>query len=149
VSLPNGTFGDGVQVQTVQRLSVGFVQQQLVSDDSGFNRIDTFQTYAAQADGLLSGANAGLAQPLQQFFTALNTLSASPTGGTSDIRVRQRFNATFTIEGYGGAATNDAAVQAYLAGLNTHSGGGAATVAADHASTGFGTIAAVPEPPLP
>jgi hypothetical protein len=78
-----------------------------------------------------------------------NTVLASAAGGTTDIRVRQRFNVTDKIEGYGGSATDDAAVAAYLAGLNTHSGGGSATVSADHASTGFGTIAAVTEPPAP
>ena len=36
-----------------------------------------------------------------------------------------------------------------MPGLNTHIGGGAATVAADHNSTGFGNIVSVPEPPSP
>ena len=78
-----------------------------------------------------------------------NTVLASATGGTSDIRVRQRFNEIDKIEGYGGAATDLTAVKAYLAGLNTHSGGGNATVAADLNNTGFGTIVAVTEPPAP
>ncbi|WP_029921512.1 flagellar hook-associated protein FlgK [Nevskia soli] len=79
VTLPNGTVGNGVQVQSVQRLSSGFLQQQLVTDDSGYNRISTYQTFAAQADSLLSDSNAGLAQPLQQFFSALNGLASTPS----------------------------------------------------------------------
>ncbi|WP_164900409.1 hypothetical protein, partial [Mesorhizobium sp. M7A.F.Ca.US.001.02.1.1] len=59
------------------------------------------------------------------------------------------FNVIDKIEGYAGSATDDTAVQAYLASLNSHSGGGAATVAADHNNTGFGTIVGVTEPPLP
>jgi VCBS repeat-containing protein len=78
-----------------------------------------------------------------------NTVSSDPSAGVSDIRVRQRFNFTDKIEGYGGSATDDAAVAAYLASLNTHSGGGAATVTADHSNTGFGTIVGVTEPPAP
>ncbi|RUY16646.1 hypothetical protein EN991_10630, partial [Mesorhizobium sp. M7A.F.Ca.US.005.03.2.1] len=78
-----------------------------------------------------------------------NTLSVDPSAGVTDIRVRQRFNVIDKIEGYAGSATDDTAVQAYLASLNSHSGGGAATVAADHNNTGFGTIVGVTEPPLP
>lgn len=85
VTLPNGSVGNGVQVQTVQRLGSGFLQQQLVSDDSGYNRINTYQGFAAQADSLLSGSNAGLAQPLQQFFSSLNSL----TSGSTSTATRQ------------------------------------------------------------
>jgi flagellar hook-associated protein 1 FlgK len=78
-----GTLGMGVTVQSVQRLSSGFLQQQLVGDNSSYNRVNTFQTFAAQANTLLSGANAGLAQPLQNFFTALNTLAGQPTSSAA------------------------------------------------------------------
>jgi hypothetical protein len=78
-----------------------------------------------------------------------NALSVDPLAGVTDIRVRQRFNYTDKIEGFGGSATDDSAVAAYLAGLNTHIGGGAATVAADHNNSGFGTLVAVTEPPAP
>ncbi|MBL6750918.1 MAG: flagellar hook-associated protein FlgK [Nevskia sp.] len=83
VTLPNGTLGAGVQVQGVQRLSDGFMQTQLVGDDSSYNRISTFQGFAAQADGLLSGNNAGLAQPLQGFFDAVNGLGSNPSSSAS------------------------------------------------------------------
>jgi hypothetical protein len=78
-----------------------------------------------------------------------NTVDSSAAGGTNDIRVRQRFNVTDKIEGYAGSATNDAQVAAYIAGLNSHLGAGTLAVSADHNNTGFGTIAAVPEPPAP
>ncbi|HZR35200.1 MAG TPA: flagellar hook-associated protein FlgK [Nevskia sp.] len=81
--LPNLVVGDGVQVQTVQRLNDGFVQQQLVQDDSSYSRISTFQAYAAQADSLLSGSSSGLAQPLQNFFTALGGLAANAGSSAS------------------------------------------------------------------
>lgn len=85
VTLPSGSVGDGVRVQTVQRLDSGFLQQQLVADDSGYNRISAYQGIAAQADSLLSGSSAGLAQPLQQFFSALNSLSS----GSASTATRQ------------------------------------------------------------
>jgi flagellar hook-associated protein 1 FlgK len=85
VTLPSGTVGNGVQVQTVQRLDSGFLQQQLVSDDSGYSRISSYQGIAAQADSLLSGSSGGLAQPLQSFFSALNSLGS----GASSSATRQ------------------------------------------------------------
>ena len=73
----NGTIGNGVQVLTVDRLGDGLMEQQLVADDSSYNRINTFQTYAAQADSALSSTSSGLSTPLQGFFSALNSLSSS------------------------------------------------------------------------
>ncbi len=98
VTLPSGTVGNGVQVQTVQRLNDAFMQQQLVADDSSYNRINTFQTYSSQADSLMSGSSSGLAQPLQQFFTALNSLSSSPTSSATRqalLSSGQSLSATF------------------------------------------------------
>jgi flagellar hook-associated protein 1 FlgK len=77
--LPSGTIGDGVQVQSVQNLSDQFMQQQVIADSSSYNRINTFETYASQADGALSDSSAGLSAPLQGFFSAVSSLSSSPT----------------------------------------------------------------------
>jgi hypothetical protein len=61
-----------------------------------------------------------------------NTATTSAVG-LFGIRVRQRFAGThFLLEGYAGSATDDAAVQAFLAGQNN-----AATTSADHAGAGF------------
>ena len=45
-----------------------------------------------------------------------NSLSTDPSAGVTDIRVRQRFDVTDRIEGYSGSATDDTAVQTFLAG---------------------------------
>jgi len=108
-ALPNLVLGDGVEVQTVQRLNDVFVQQQLVQDDSSYSRINTFQTYAAQADSLLSGSSSGLAQPLQNFFTALSGLSAN-AGSTAS---RQAL-----LAGAQSLATGFNTLQQQLQGLN-------------------------------
>jgi len=73
-----------------------------------------------------------------------NTLSVDPAAGVTAIRVRQRFNETFRLEGYGGSATDDTAVQTFISGQNN-----GASVAADHSNTGFQFIASVTEPPAP
>jgi len=82
-ALPSGTVGDGVQVQSVQNLSDQFQQQQVVADSSSYNYINTFETYASQADGALSDSSAGLSTPLQNFFSAVNSLSSSPTSSAT------------------------------------------------------------------
>jgi len=82
-ALPSGTVGDGVQVQSVQNLSDQFLQQQVVADSSSYNYINTFETYASQADGALSDSSAGLSAPLQNFFSAVNSLSSSPTSSAT------------------------------------------------------------------
>jgi cytochrome oxidase Cu insertion factor (SCO1/SenC/PrrC family) len=120
------------------------------------NTVSTTTSAALQAirvDGGLTSSQAGAPgtpdNGTLNFDIHGNSLSTDPLAGLTDIRVRQRFNYTDKIEGYAGGATDDAAVQAYLASLNTHIGGGPATVAADHNNTGFGTIVAVTEPPAP
>jgi hypothetical protein len=60
-----------------------------------------------------------------------NTLDHG-TGASVDIRIRQRFNTQFLFPGYTGSATDDAAVQTYLAGRNVHAGGTAPSVLASH-----------------
>ena len=117
-SLPNLVLGDGVNVQTVQRLNDTFTQQQLVQDDSSYNRINTFQTYAAQADSLLSGASSGLAQPLQNFFTALSSLSSSAGSSAS----RQAL-----LSGAQSLATTFNTLQQQLQGLNDQVSGSLGT----------------------
>jgi hypothetical protein len=64
--------------------------------------------------------------------------------GLSGIRVRQRFNSSFTLEDYAGSATDDSGVASFL---STNNNG--ATASADHAATGsagFLTTADCPEP---
>jgi flagellar hook-associated protein 1 FlgK len=97
-SLPSGTQGDGVQVLSIQNLSDEFLQQQVTADSSSYNRINTFETYASQVDSALSDSSAGLATPLQNFFSALNSLSSSPTSSATRQAVlssAQTLGATF------------------------------------------------------
>lgn len=58
-----------------------------------------------------------------------NTLAGSGAGGGSstDFRLRQRFNTTFQLRGYGGAIGDTAAVVAYVQGVNPGGESGSAT----------------------
>jgi VCBS repeat-containing protein len=74
----------------------------------------------------------------------LNNLTTDPASGLTDIRIRQRFNTIFRLEGYGGSATDMTAVQNFLIAQNPGN-----TAAADRNNTGFQNIVAVTMPPAP
>lgn len=69
-----------------------------------------------------------------------NTLVGSGAGGSSstDFRLRQRFDTTFQLRGYGGAPGDTAAVVAFVQGLNPGGETGSATTeTTPPAGTGF------------
>lgn len=85
VAAGNGFAGNGVSAITTQRIHDQFIQTRLLGDASGLGRLDTLSAHSNRLDALLSDSDTGLAQPLQQFFTALSALTANP----SDIAARQ------------------------------------------------------------
>lgn len=90
-------------------------------------------------DGASINAKIGGAGALRNTFT--HSLGGTMAGG--DIRVRQRMNGTFNLDGYGGGATDTAAVVTYLSGRNTTISSPTATAE----TTGF-TGSATPAVPL-
>ena len=69
--------------------------------------------------------------------------NSTTIAGQFGARVRQRFaSTTFTLEGYAGTPTDDAAVATFLNNNNTLS----PAASADHAGAGFGTIVNCPTP---
>lgn len=75
--------GSGVFVQDIQRLSNGFLQNQLQLDDSNYARLNTTQLFTSQLDGALSNASSGLSSALDGFFTAVNGVAADPTSSAA------------------------------------------------------------------
>ncbi len=75
-----------------------------------------------------------------------NSLAGSAVAGLDDFRLRQRFNTTVRLPGYGGAAGDTAAVVAFVQGNNPGAETGSATV--DFPATGGGFVggAACPTP---
>jgi hypothetical protein len=73
-----------------------------------------------------------------------NSIVGTGTDGGDDFRVRQRQNTTVRLPGYAGAATDTAAVVAFIQGRNT----GAETGSASASGTGGGFVggAACPQP---
>jgi hypothetical protein len=75
-----------------------------------------------------------------------NAMTGSSANGGTDFRLRQRFNTTVRLPGYGGAAGNTAAVVAFVQANNGGTPTGSATV--DFPATGGGFVggAACPTP---
>ncbi len=75
-----------------------------------------------------------------------NSLAGSAVAGLDDFRLRQRFNTTVRLPGYGGAAGDTAAVVAFVQANNPGAETGSAT--ADFPASGGGFVggAACPTP---
>lgn len=148
----NGTDGDGSNVLTVlieanNVSQVGNRGVEVIARD-GNSRINA--TIANNVISLTDPLSAdGIRADAGTTSTDTTTVCADIRGNTSTtvvgvfgIRVRQRFaGTTYILEDYAGGALDDTAVQTFL---STNNGG--ATTSADHAGTGFGTIAECPMP---
>lgn len=98
-------------------------------------------TNALSADAIRADAGA-VSTDTTKICADIRMNNATTIAGLFGIRVRQRFvGTTYTLEGYAGAPTDDAAVQTFL---STNNNG--ATTSADHAGAGFGTTASCPTP---
>lgn len=73
-----GFVGNGVSVVSTQRLASSLIASREQSDASAWSRLDTFHRLATRLDGVLSDPATGLAQPLNELFTAFNTLASDP-----------------------------------------------------------------------
>src|SRR5262249_29465619 len=74
----SGFFGQGVQVDTVMRVYSQFLDAQVAQSQSQASYQSTLNGQLSQVDNLLADTNAGLSPALQDFFTALHDVAASP-----------------------------------------------------------------------
>lgn len=74
-----GYVGQGTNVQTIQRIFNGYVDQQLSSAQTGVAEMDTYLTQIQQIDNLLGDSSAGLSPALSGFFQGLQNLAATPS----------------------------------------------------------------------
>jgi flagellar hook-associated protein 1 FlgK len=81
----DGFIGNGVIVNTVERVIDQFIGGQLRSATAGNGQMQEFYRLASQIDNLLADPQAGLAPSLQKFFNAVNGLANDP----SSIPARQ------------------------------------------------------------
>ena len=76
--LSDASVGGGTKVVDVQRQFDGFISAQLNQANSGLSYLSSYQTQINQLDNLLAHRDAGLAPLMQDFFSAVSDLAATP-----------------------------------------------------------------------
>ena len=74
----SGFFGQGVQVDTVLRSYSQFLDAQVSQSQAQASYQSTLNAQLSQIDNVLADTNTGLSPALQDFFTALHDVAASP-----------------------------------------------------------------------
>lgn len=81
----SGFFGQGVQVQTVNRVYSDFLDKQVQQAQTTGSYLDAYYTQVKQIDNLMSDPNVGLSPAMQDFFNGVQELANNP----ASIPVRQ------------------------------------------------------------
>ena len=81
----DGFIGNGVTVNSVERIVDGFINGQLTAATAANGQLQEFYRLASQVDNLLADPQAGLAPSLQRFFGAVSDVANDP----SSIPARQ------------------------------------------------------------
>lgn len=74
----SGYLGQGVNVSTVKRAYSEFINGQVLSEQSQAAMLNTYHAQIQQIDNVIADPNAGVSPAIQEFFTAVNNVSASP-----------------------------------------------------------------------
>ena len=74
-----GALGTGVKINNVARIHDEFVSQEMRSNASISNGLQTNYEFTSQIDNMLADPNAGLAPTLHSFFAAINNISNDPS----------------------------------------------------------------------
>lgn len=81
----SGFLGHGVSVTTVTRIYSAALANQLTLAQSQGSQLDAYNTQITQLDNMLGSTSAGLAPALQNFFSGVAAVAASP----ADVPTRQ------------------------------------------------------------
>ncbi|HEY6529042.1 MAG TPA: flagellar hook-associated protein FlgK [Cellvibrionaceae bacterium] len=74
-----GYIGNGVSVESIERIANQYVTTQVRTDSILFNEVDTFHKQVGALDNLLSNEATGLSSALESFFGAMQNGSNDPT----------------------------------------------------------------------
>jgi flagellar hook-associated protein 1 FlgK len=74
----NGYIGSGTQVNSVTRVTDGFLSQQLLTSQNTASSYAAYDSEISQIDNVVGDADAGLSPALASFFSGLQDLSANP-----------------------------------------------------------------------
>lgn len=74
-----GAIGQGVHVQTIERMYDKFLTGQVNSAQTQVSELDTYYSQIKQIDSMLADPNAGLSPALQDFFTGVQQVATNPS----------------------------------------------------------------------
>ena len=74
-----GSIGQGVHVQTIERLYNQYLTQQVDTAQTKVSQLDTFYSQIKQIDNLLADSSAGLSPVLQDFFSGVQQVASNPS----------------------------------------------------------------------
>jgi len=74
-----GAIGQGVHVQTIERLYDRFLTAQVNTASTKLSEIDAYYTQIKQIDNLLADPSAGLSPALQDFFAGVQQVASNPS----------------------------------------------------------------------
>lgn len=79
VNTGSGAIGQGVHVQTIERLYDRFLTAQVNTASTKLSEIDAYYSQIKQIDNLLADPSAGLSPALQDFFAGVQQVAANPS----------------------------------------------------------------------
>src|SRR5574343_1511758 len=74
-----GSLGQGVHVQTIERMYDRYLTAQVDSAQSTLSGIDSYYSEIKQIDNLLADPSAGLTPALQDFFSGVQQVASNPS----------------------------------------------------------------------
>lgn len=74
-----GSIGQGVHVETIERVYDAFINRQVNTAQTKVSELDAFYSQIKQIDNMLADASAGLSPALQDFFSGVQQVAANPS----------------------------------------------------------------------
>ncbi len=74
-----GSIGQGVHVQTIERVYDAFINRQVNTAQTTVSQLDAFYGQIKQIDNMLADASAGLSPALQDFFSGAQQVASNPS----------------------------------------------------------------------
>ena len=78
-----GFIGQGVEINSIGRVSDGFINAQYQTSLSEQSRLETFESLASRVDNLLADESIGLSSATRDFFAGLQALADDPSSSNA------------------------------------------------------------------
>lgn len=96
VATGSGFVGQGVHVDTIQRIYSQFLENQVLQSQTRASHFNSYLSSITQIDNIVADPNAGLSPALQDFFAAVNDVATNPQSVPSRQALLSDANALIT-----------------------------------------------------